>query len=1025
MGKTIFRALRLTALALLAAALPAAAQAGGTVAGRVTDAANGQPLVGARIQIVGTTLQTQTNAEGRYRLTNVAAGAATVRVVALGYAAQNKPATVSATEAVTVDFALALTPFSLDEFVVTATGEQSRKEVASAVSTVDVVELAQRAPAGNFGDILAARAPSVTVLPSTLTGGGTRVRIRGNSSISLSNEPIYVVDGIRIWSDENSSAIGIGGTNPARINDLNPEDIETIEIVRGPSASTLYGTDAANGVIVIKTRRGKVGRPVWNVYTEQGLNDGGSRWPTAYRGWTTGSTPSNATQCFLFQVAAGSCVQDSVTSYNLFEDKVASPNGVGHRQQYGINVSGGSESVTYYLSGEWEDENGYLKMPDFAREHLFATKNLSELRDDQERPNALTRTNLRANLTAHLDQKLDVTLASGFVSSTQRLPQTDNNTTGLLSNAFGGPGFSYNQVVHGSGQAARQNYGYRLYTPDEFFSESVTQDINRTLLSGTANYRPLTWLSLRAVAGVDFTSREDADICRRDDCVPGTFGIPFLAGFRENDRTTNWVYTGDFSGTANYSLTGNLRARTTVGTQFSKERFERNGAFSWDLPPGATTVTAGANPSADESTTESSIVGYFVEHMFSWRDKVFVTGALRTDRNNAFGQNFNRVYYPKAAVSWVLSEEEFFKTPGWLNNLRLRAAYGASGRQPGANDAISFFTPSTSAVEGIDSPSLVFSSPGNIDLKPERTSELEMGFDASFANSRINLEFTYYNKNSKDALLQRVLPPSQGLATSQWANIGKVNNKGLEAVLNAVVIDQPKIGWDLTLGGNWGSNEVVSMGELEPIIGSTTITAPGYPIQGWYLPQITWNDANGDGLIAQSEVTIGERSFIGYSQPRGEAALFTGFEVFDRKLRIQANLDTKFGSYQLNGTDRIRCESRRNCREAVDPTAPLWMQARATAIRTSSTAQTGFVEKIDFLRFREVSASYTLPTTWANAFRAQRATVTLAARNLGIITDYSGMDPESGYFSGVTGIQSDFQTGPPPRFFTFRLNVTF
>ena len=507
--------------------------------------------------------------------------------------------------------------------------------------------------------------------------------------------------------------------------------------------------------------------------------------------------------------------------------------------------------------------------------------------------------------------------------------------------------------------------------------------------------------------------------------MPGTFGIPYLSGFRSDNRTTNWVYTGDFSGTANYGLTANLRARTTVGTQFSKERFTRNGGFTWDLPPGATTLTAGANPSADEATTESSIVGFFVEHMFSWRDKMFVTGALRTDRNNAFGQNFNRVYYPKAAISWVLSEEEFFSIPGWLTNLRLRAAYGASGRQPGANDAISFFTPSTSAFEGTDSPSLLFSSPGNRDLKPERTSELELGFDASFANSRLNLEFTYYNKNSTDALLEVVLPPSQGLATSRWENIGKVNNKGFEAVLNAVVIDQPRLGWDVTIGGNWGSNEVVSMGDLEPIIGSTTIIAPGFPIQGWYLPEVTWDDNNGDGLIAQAEVTIGPREFIGYSQPRGEVTLFTGFEVFDRKLRIQANLDSKFGSYQLNGTDRIRCESRRNCREAVDPTAPLWMQARATAIRLSSTAQTGFVEKIDFLRFREVSASYTLPTTWANAFRAQRATVTVAARNLGIITDYTGMDPESGYFSGVTGIQSDFQTGPPPRFFTFRLNVTF
>ncbi|HEX9895878.1 MAG TPA: SusC/RagA family TonB-linked outer membrane protein [Gemmatimonadales bacterium] len=1024
MSNILLRALRLATFGLAAAAFPAAAQTG-SITGRVTDQSNGQSLVGARVQVIGTSLTGQTNADGRFRFTNVPTGQATVRVVALGYAALNKVATVAGGQETAVDFALILTPFSLDEFVVTATGEQQRREVAHAISTVEVSNLAQTAPAQNFGDILAARAPSVTVLPSNITGGGTRVRIRGNSSISLSNEPIYVVDGIRIWGAENSSSIGIGGTNPGRINDLNPEDIEAIDIIRGPSASTLYGTDAANGVIVIKTKRGKAGRPVWNAYTEQGMVTGGSRWPTAYRGWTAGSTVSNTTQCFLFQVAAGSCTQDSVSAFNLFEDPDASPNGRGHRQQYGLQVGGGSDVVTYYLSGEWEDETGYLKMPEFARNQLLSTKNLTELRDDQERPNALTRTNLRANLTAHLSQKLDVQISSGFVSSSQRLPQTDNNTTGLLSNGFGGPGFKTNMVSHGTGLPARQNYGFRLFTPDEFFSESVTQDINRTMLSGTANLRPLTWLSVRGVSGVDFTSREDSDICRRDDCVPGTFGIPFLAGFRENNRTTNWVYTGDFSGTASYSLTGNLRARTTVGTQFSKERFDRNGGFTWDLTPGATTLTAGANPEASEATTESSIWGLFVEHMFAWRDRVFVTGALRTDRNNAFGQNFNRVYYPKASVSWVLSDEEFFGSPGWLNNLRLRAAYGASGRQPGANDALSFFTPSTSAVDGADTPSLIFSAQGNPDLKPERTSELELGFDASFANSRLNLEFTWYNKNSLDALLFRQLPPSLGTAPGRWENIGKVKNTGVEAVLNAVVIDKPSIGWDMTIGGNYGSNEVRDMGGVADIVGATTITAVGFPIQGWYLPEITFEDANGDGLIAQSEITAGPRKFIGYSQPRGEVALFTGLELFNRRLRLQANLDSKFGSYQLNGNDRIRCESRRNCREAVDPTAPLWMQARATAIRTNSTYQTGFVEKIDFIRFREVSASYTVPESWPRLVGAQRATVTLGARNLGLITDYSGMDPETGYFSGTTGLQSDFQSGPPPRFFTFRLNVTF
>jgi TonB-linked SusC/RagA family outer membrane protein len=1023
MRHILHRALLLGGALVLGAAGTLAAQ--GTVTGRVTDRGTGTPLVGARVQVIGTNIAGQTNAEGRFRFTNVPAGEATVRVVALGYSALNQVVAVTSGQTATLDFALSLTPFSLDEFVVTATGEQSRKEVGNAVSTVSVDRLAQEAPIQNMGDLLAARAPSVTVLPSNLTGGASRVRIRGNSSISLSNEPIYVVDGVRIWSSTGSSSIGIGGTSPGRVHDLNPEEIESIDIVRGPSAATLYGTDAANGVIVIKTKRGRAGRPVWNAYLEQGVIDATNNWPTAYRGWRSGSTASNATQCFLFEVAAGSCAQDSVTAFNLFTDKDASPNGTGRRQQYGMQVSGGSDVATYFLSAEWEDEIGYLQMPKFAREFALATRNLTELRGEVDRPNALRRTSLRANISANLSQKLDVQVSSGFVSSTQRLPQTDNNTTGLLSNGFGGPGFKNNLVVHASGTPARQNYGYRLYTPDEFFFETVNQDINRTLLSGTTNFRPYTWLSFRSTLGVDFTSREDADICRRDECVPFVGSFPFKVGFKENNRTTNWVYTGDLSGSANYHLTGNLRSRTTVGAQYSKERFARNGAFSWDLPPGARTVTAGANPSADETTSETSILGYYVEHLFAWRDRLFLTGALRTDRNNAFGRQFNRVYYPKASASWVASDEEFVSLPSWFNNLRVRVAYGASGRQPGQNDAISFFTPSTARVDNTDVPTLVFSQLGNLALKPERTSEVEAGFDASFFSSRLNLELTYYNKNSRDALLSRPLPPSIGAASSRWENLGKVNAKGVEVVLNATVLDTREVGWDVTVGGNWGSTEVKDMGGVPDIIGSTTITAVGFPIQGWYLPEISFEDKNGDGLIAQSEITAGPRKFIGYSQPRGEVALYTGLELFNRRLRISGNLDSKFGSYQLNGTERIRCESRRNCRGALDRTAPLWEQARATAIRMNPTFQTGFVEKIDFIRFREVSATYTVPSAWPQLVGAQRATVTVAGRNLGIITGYSGLDPETGYFTGNTGIQSDFQSGPPPRYFTFRLNVTY
>jgi len=1016
----------LVASALLGGTAVSAAAQQGAVAGRVTDQANGQALVGARVQILGTSFTAQTTAEGRFRFNNVPIGPQTVRVVALGYGAQNKVADVRANEVATVDFGLAIVAYSLGEFVVTATGEQSRKEIGNAISTVSVTELAKTAPVANMGDLLAARAPGVQVLPGNITGGGSRVRIRGNSSLSLSNNPIYIVDGAKIWSDVNSSSIGIGGTNPSRVNDLNPEDIESIDVVRGPSAATLYGTDAANGVIVIKTKRGQAGKPQWNFNLEQGFIKDQNTYPTAYRGWRTGSTISNTTQCLLSNVIAATCVQDSVSRYNLFADDQVTPNGTGHRQQYGLNVRGGSETVTYYVAAEWEDETGYLQMGKVFEDIYKARYSVNQVPEKSASPNALTRTNFRTNLTARISQNFDLDASIGYVTSNQRLPQTDNNTTGLLSNGFGGPGFKNNQVSHATGQAARTNYGYRQFTPDEFFTEAVEQAINRTTTSLTANLRPTSWLSFKATGGYDFTSRKDTDLCVRGVCAP--FGSVTPLGFKQDNRTENFVWTGDVVGNANYDLTGTLRARTSLGWQYGKERFNRNGTFSYDLPPGATTVTAGAVPSADEATVETATLGYFVEQWFGWRDRMFLTLAVRTDKNNAFGADFQRVYYPKAALSWVLSDESFMEgRPGFISEFRLRGAYGSSGRQPGPNDAIAFYTPSSTNVDNVDTPTLVVSSVGNPTLKPERSTELELGFDMSMFSSNLNLEFTWFTKDSKDALIARDLPPSLGAVGSRFENIGQVNNKGIEAVISAVVLNQPSVGWDLTFAGSYTKNEIIDLGGLPPIVGTTTSDKEGYPIQGWWQRPYTYADANGDGLIARSEVAVGDTNvYVGPSLPPTELTLFTGFEFLGRKLRIQANLDSKLGGYQLNGTERIRCQSRLNCRAVIDPTTPIWEQARAVANRETGTAtQYGFMEKTDFLRVREVSATWTMPDRWAQAIRASRVSLTFAGRNLAVLTDYTGLDPESGYFGTNIGVVSDFQTAPPPSYYTFRVNVAF
>ena len=1020
-------------LSLVAGTAAVAAAQRGTIAGQVTDQSSGQPLVGARVTVVGTSLVTASRAEGRYVIPNVPPGQVTVRATFIGYAAGSQSVAVAPDEAATADLALVLTPYSLDEVVVTATGEQTKREVGNVINTIRADSLVATRPIANMNDLLGAKAPGVEVLAGNLTGAGARVRIRGTNSLSLNNEPLYIIDGVRMTSANNSSSIGIGGTNPSRVNDLNPEEIESIEVVKGPSAAALYGTAASTGVILIKTKRGAPGPTRWNVYAEQGLIRDYNTYPTAYRGWVTypslpadsSSKPTNGIECLLTQTVRNPtdpqfCRQDSVTTYNLFEDPQTSPNATGYRNQYGVQVQGGSDATRYFVSGEWENEVSQLKMPPFAVDSLLAIRPISEVPFEQLRPNARRRVSLRANAEARLNPRMDLSLSSGFISSTQRLPQTDNNTTGLLSNALGG-----------LGNKAGGKYGYRAFTPDEMLSETVTQDINRFIGSGTLNWRPTSWLAVRATGGIDFTHRLDTDLCRRNECT--SFGTT-KRGFKTDNRTNFFSYTGEANATATFQLSPQLSSRTSVGAQYLKDVFDRNGASGSDLPPGATTVGAGAIQRVSEATDITKTVGGYVEQLFGYKDRLFVTGALRVDDNSAFGANFQAVYYPKFSVSYVISEEPYFPKWTWINSVRLRGAVGASGVQPGTTDALRFFAPTAASVDNADSPAILDSASGNPGLKPERAREYEIGGEAVLFEHRVSVDLTYYNKRTKDALIARIIPPSAGASDTRFENLGAVVNRGLEALVTARLVDRQQFGWDLGVNAAYNTNFIADMGidpatgkPIPPIVGTTVQQRVGYPINAWFQRPYTFADKDGNGIITADEITVADSAqFVGYPNPRWEITYTSGFDLFSRRLRLNFLFDHKSGYYQLNGSERIRCESRLNCRGELDRTAPLWEQARSVALReTPSRTQWGFIEKATFIRLREASATYDLPQRWAQAFRASRASITVAARNLWKATGWTGMDPEANYFETATGVVSNFQTAPPPTYWTFRLNVGF
>src|SRR2546423_1928353 len=335
---------------------------------RVTAEGSGEPLPETRVIVIGTTLFASTNGTGQYTIRGVPAGTFDIRVLRVGYAEQKKPITVSAGQTSVLDFVMTPVVVKLQEVVTTATGEQRRVELGNNVANVDAATRVQTAPVTDVASLLVGQAAGVQVMPGNTTGTGARIRIRGTNSLSLVNDPIYIIDGVRMTSPNGSQSGNIftGGAIQSRAQDLNPDEIENIEIVKGPSAATLYGTDAANGVIVITTKRGRAGDTRYHITAESGIIKDRNTYPTAYTLW--GHAPAGSTRnCLtplLSQVSSGLCVSDSLTSFNLWSTPNTTPLGTGRRGKTGAQISGGQQSLRFFTSGEYEHEFGIYKIPD-------------------------------------------------------------------------------------------------------------------------------------------------------------------------------------------------------------------------------------------------------------------------------------------------------------------------------------------------------------------------------------------------------------------------------------------------------------------------------------------------------------------------------------------------------------------------------------------------------------------------------------------------------------------------------------
>ncbi len=992
------RAAALAAVALAAAAHPAAAQQG-ELAGTVVEAQSQRPVVGAQVTVQGQTRSAVTDPEGRFRITGVQGATVTLQVDRLGFARVTRSVSVGQT---TLRIPMQESALSLDAVVVTGTpGGAEKRTLGNAVTRLDVAETVREAPVSNLSDLLNARAPGVVIIPATgNVGGGSRIRVRGVSSLSLAQEPLIYVDGVRVLNDAATGPInqGFGSNSISRFNDINPEDIESIEVIRGPAAATLYGTEAANGVIQIITKRGSAGGTRWDVSVRQGTT-----WFANPEGrvWTNWGIDQ--------------FTKDTV-SLDIVEQEAAAGRDVwqtGRLQSYNLSLNGGTPTVRYYVSGGMDRDEGV------------------------EANNKLRRWNARVNLTAEPRSDLDVRASAGYVSGYISLPLEAGGGGTAWTSFFANPA-----NVRDTLGAPLPRRGFHSATPEAYrYAYSDWQDVNRFMGSVEMNHRPTGWLAHRLSLGADFTRERNVELVERmdDPRFTGFFSASEIRGYRD-ERGRNISFTTlDYSAAGSTTLRTGLSSQTTVGAQVYRRLLDSATAVGRDFPiRGLRAVNAAAEKSGASNYVEDVTVGAYVQQQFGLNDRVFVTAGLRADDNSNFGEDFDLVYYPKVSASWVVSDEPFFNLP-WMTGLKLRAAYGESGQQPLFATSI----PSYRVVPGPGGISTITpDNVGNPGLGPERGKEVEMGFDASFLDERLGIEFTFYNKRTEEAILQREIAPSLGYPGRQYFNAGEITNRGIELLVRGTAIRRENVELDLTLNISTNHNELEDLG----IAGLDTVQAgtfvrhvEGYPVGSWWERRIVGASFNPAGkLITGSEMCDDGKGgtvscatapmlFLGRPTPSREGAFMPALTLWGR-LRLGGMLDFKRGYHKLDGNLRVRCILFLRCRENFYPAEYLDDPAWLAQTQRGGAYVTDLIQDASFTRLRELSATYTLPDRWAGRMGASRASVSVAGRNLYTWTNYSGLEPEASFLGGSRGggsAQWEQNVTPQLAQFVTTINLSF
>ena len=1060
--------------------------AGGAIRGRVVDSATGAGLGGATIRILGTTLSTISSDSGHFLLKGVLAGEQVLSVKLFGYRPSERTVTVIDSEQTRVTIALAPVPTVLSGVLTTATGVQRKIEVGNDITSLNVDSIMRVAPISSVTDLLETRVPGLTVMHSSGTPGDpSRLRLRGASSVTEGNDPIVIVDGIRVYASQsdtrnnNLAPSAVGGSSlagngvsvgpgpayaaPSPLDQIDPNSIETIEVFKGPSAAALYGSDAANGVIVVTTKRGRAGPTHWEFTVGGGVNWLPGSWPTNY--YKFGYDRFNfLTICAWYDVP---CAVDSVVAFQALNDPRYTVLSHGNDQTAALTVSGGVPTLQYSLSGSGSRDLGNLKLPAIEQQRYDSA--YGPIPTWMVRPDNYQTWSLGGVLTAVPNTRLHVTLQSTLFSGDQQRSSLES----ALSQLAGEYVTSATDIC----EAFNTNFCDAVQRP--LIQNDVERATDNQLTSTNAlslQWQPRPWLPLSITGGINTIQRVDQTYIPFGVCNTGP-GSPQCGSDTTGSYGLGRGTTRDQTLTVGTTIPLlNQHVMASVGGNLYTESIADFSAYTNQLAPGVTTPTTFPCPAnspncqnVTQSSSGTSTYGWYVEPRLNLSSRFFAAPGFRLDGGNGGATSAGSIgglsAFPKIDFSYVAVDRQN-ERPLWgvFTQVRPRLSFGFAGTQPSPADKLRLFNVGdyklpqagqvgltnndgncqpTLSLDGVNYvPVVCLDALGNTQLRPERSSQFEGGVDVSLWRNRLQLTYTQYDKTRHDAILSIPVAPSlssfDGAPFNIDKNIGVIRNTGTEVTMTANLLESRAVSWTVAANLSNDNSLVVRLNPGQPPLCfglgtpcTGTRVVAGYPLFGvWERPIIGFTDANHNGIIDANEVRYADSTvYVGQPNPKYQMNFTSNLALFNGRLSINATFAYQNGLTQDN---QGACNSGAFNQLPNAPNASLATEAAVVAancigngsLTGAGVTNIGLLQTVNTFRFQALSVNYEVPhrvSVWMNL---PRMSVALQGSNLGLSTNYRGKDPAVNAFSTVSAGDETEDLGQLPEPRTWWLKVT-